>query len=248
MFKRSRLTTRMPDWPAAMSAAVSGLLITGQGGFVAGTHVASNLGWRVVDALSVGDKVLTFDHGMQMVRDIQRETLFKRGTNVPRAQRPILIPQQALGNRKPIWLMPEQGLVVESDTAGEVLGDPFIVMPARALVGFRGIRPAKPEDELRITTLAFARDEAVYVEGGMLAHCPRPRSILTDAEPRPETEEISYKLLDMRAARHLVRCLIDEDDPAALLCDPDELALVPEAPPERPRRGRPAPRPAAQAV
>ena len=41
----------------------AGMVITGQSGLVSGTHVASNMGWRAVEALSLGDLVLTFDHG-----------------------------------------------------------------------------------------------------------------------------------------------------------------------------------------
>ncbi|WP_241525652.1 Hint domain-containing protein [Pseudophaeobacter leonis] len=42
----------------------------GEGGLLAGTHVASNLGWRPVEALCAGDKVLTFDHGMQTIVEV----------------------------------------------------------------------------------------------------------------------------------------------------------------------------------
>ncbi len=228
MFKKPRMTTRMPGWSAPTLNDGSGGLITGQSGFVAGTRVASNLGWRDVDTLSVGDSVLTFDRGMQVVRNIQRDVLFRRGSLLPRAQRPILLPEGALHNRRDMWLMPDQGMLVESDTANEVLGDPFVVVPARALIGFRGIRTAKPDDERTIFTLAFDADEAIYVEGGLLAICRRSGDILPDESTAASSE---YKLLTMKVARHLVRCLIDEDDTAALLCNPDEIshiAAVPE--------------------
>jgi len=227
MFKKTRMTTRMPGWSAPTLNDVSGGLITGQSGFVAGTRVASNLGWRDVDMLSVGDSALTFDRGMQVVRDIQRDVLFRRGSLLPRAQRPILLPEGALHNSRDMWLMPDQGMLVESDTASEILGDPFVVVPARALIGFRGIRAAKPDDELTIITLAFDADEAIYVEGGLLAICPRPQDILIDPTLAGLSE---YKLLPMKAARHLVRCLIDEDDTAALLCNPDEISHIAAAP------------------
>lgn len=208
---------------AELSGAVDGLLITGQAGFVAGTHVASNLGWRAVEALSVGDKVLTFDHGMQTIVDIQRETLFAPENTLPPAQCPLLVPKGAMNNRKNMWLMPDQGMLMESDAAIDALGDPFAVVPARVLKGLKGIRSTPPVDQLDITTLAFANDEVVYVEGGMLAHCPHPRRILTDsaiiADPL-------YDVLDTRRARFLVDCLIDKNDASPLLCDPEELVGV----------------------
>lgn len=223
MFEWKKNTTTITARVAETSGAMDGLLITGQSGFVAGTHVASNLGWRAVDALSVGDKVLTFDHGMQTITEIQRETLFAPEHALPSAQCPVLVPEGALNNRTDMWLMPDQGMLVESDAAIDALGDPFAVVPARALKGLRGIRTVAPTDRLDVTTLAFASDEVVYVEGGMLGFCPRPRCILTDA---PVTGDELYDVLDMRAARFLVDCLIDEDDGAALICDPEEIAGV----------------------
>ena len=217
--KNTAITTRA----AEVSGAMDGVLITGHSGFVSGTHVASNLGWRAVEALSVGDKVLTFDHGMQTIVDIQRETLFAPEHALSPAQCPVLVPEGALNNRRDLWLMPDQGMLVESDAAIDVMGDPFAVVPARALKGFRGIRSVHSTDRLEITTLAFANDEVIYVEGGMLGYCPRPRNFLTDtSEPKADL----YEVLDLRASRFLVECLIDEDDDTALVCHPDEIAGV----------------------
>ena len=217
--KNAAITARSAEF----SGAMDGLLITGQSGFVGGTHLASNLGWRAVETLSVGDKVLTFDRGMQTVFDIQRETLFAADHVFWSGKCPVLVPEGAMNNRKDLWLMPDQGMLVETDVASDAMGDPFTVVPARALKGLRGIRTAPSVDHLNVTTLAFASDEVVYVEGGLLAYCPRPRSILTEG---PAAGAQLYTVLDLRAARYLVECLIDDDDGAALICDPDELIGV----------------------
>lgn len=206
-----------------IGGAVEGMIITGQSGFIAGTHVASNAGWRAVEKLSVGDKVLTFDHGMQSVVDIQREVMTPPENAMNRSQNPILVPMGAMNNRKEMWLMPDQGMLIESESALDAMGDPFAVVPARALKGLRGIRRAPAREKLSITTLAFASDEVVYVECGMLAYCPRPRNILTD----PKIKGVAlYDVLGLRAARFLVECLIDDDNGGALICDPDEIAGV----------------------
>lgn len=222
-----------PARNAELSGAMDGLLITGQAGFVSGTHVASNQGWCGVEALSVGDKVLTFDHGMQTIIDIQRETLFAPEHTLPAAQCPVLVPEGAMNNRKDMWLMPDQGMLLESDAAIDALGEPYAVVPARVLKGLKGIRSTTPGDRLDITTLAFATDEVIYVEGGMLAHCPRPRCILTET---PMAQESLYDVLDTRRARFLVDCLIDENDASPLLCNPEELAgmVAQKARPTRP--------------
>ena len=36
-------------------------------GLVAGTRIATAMGWRAVEAIAVGDLVLTFDNGLQPV-------------------------------------------------------------------------------------------------------------------------------------------------------------------------------------
>ncbi len=215
-----RTVAEKPDPYLHMAAA--GLLITGQSGFLSGTHVASNLGWRDVRNLSVGDKVLTFDHGMQRVVDIQRETLILPEGVPTTAQTPVRVPKDALNNRAEMWLMPELGLLVESEYVTDGQGDPYAVVPARALDGFDGIERAVPGARLNLTTLAFAGDEVVYVDGGMLCHCPRPREILTGSQG---AEPPLYRVLDMEPARALLRRVFT-DHAMALICDPEEVAEV----------------------
>ena len=124
------------EWDADTALPGGGRLITGQSGLLAGTHVASNLGWRKVEALSVGDKVLTFDNAMQTVTGIQRETLWIGEQSQAHPDTlPVLVPRGALHNRCDMWLMPEQGLLIESDVTRDALGDPFAVVTAQALVG-----------------------------------------------------------------------------------------------------------------
>ncbi|MCE8517904.1 Hint domain-containing protein [Ruegeria pomeroyi] len=213
-------------------AALDGLLITGQSGFLAGTMVASNLGWRPVETLKVGDKVLTFDHAMQTVADIQRETvLLPHG--LPATLHPVRLPRGVCHNRRDLWLMPDQGLLVECEAALDVLGDPFAVVPVRLLCGYRGIDAGRPGERVEITTLAFHQDEVIYVEGGLLAHCPAPRQVLDETDP---LQPALYERLTGAAARFLVNCLIDDDDDDALGCNPADLPGLPIRPP---RPGRP---------
>lgn len=220
--EKNNFDDAMPDDNRVME----GLLITGQSGFIEGTHVASNLGWRAVEALSVGDKVLTFDHGMQTITDIQRQSQVSHGHKMPKAQLPLMVPRDALYNRRAMWLMPDQGLMIESESTQDSQGDPFAVIPASALHGFRGIERADPGEQLNVTILAFAQDEVVYVEGGMLAHCPKPHCILSDDI---KTSQSLYDVMNTPSAEFLVECLARQDGSAdAFTCDPEELASVAE--------------------
>ena len=69
----------------------------GTGGLVKGTRVATELGWRPVDAVAAGDLVLTFDRGMQPVVAVRRRFLADLGA----ASWPLSVPAGALGNCAP---------------------------------------------------------------------------------------------------------------------------------------------------
>lgn len=183
------------------------MVSTGQGGFIAGTHVASNLGWRQVEALSVGDSVLTFDHGMQVITEMHRETMLAPEGDLPAAQCPLLVPQDALHNRTPLWVMPDQGVLLESDLAVDAMGDPFVVVPACALEGYRGIHRACPGERFELVMPRFAQDEVIYLEAGLLGFSPTPSNILDTAA----TEDGLYRVLAQDTARELVVKMMAED-------------------------------------
>lgn len=171
-------------------------------GIVAGTKVASTLGWRPIEAIDVGDEVLTFDGGMQPVLDITREVLWRGTAACPKHLWPLRVPIGALGNQDPMFLLPDQNVLIESDTAEEVLGDPFALMPAQALEGVSGIRRIRPHQVLEVITLHFERDEVVFANVGALFHCPAyaDQNLLNTSE-----EEARYEPLPLTQA-----CLLSD--------------------------------------
>lgn len=201
-------------------SALDGMMITGQAGFLAEMPVATVQGWRAAQDLRVGDRVLTFDNGFRPVRDIQREVLSVSGDIGSGQHRPVRVPKNAIGNDLEIRLMPDQGLLVESETVLDMMGDPFAVIPARALIGFRGIRADDTNEPLAATTIALERDEVIYIQGGLMAYCPRPRDILMGA--LNNTPPL-YEVLKPLAARYLVRCLSADGDTRALVCGREEV-------------------------
>lgn len=176
----------------------------GQGGFLSGIHVASNLGWRPVEALCAGDKVLTFDHGMQTVVEMVRETVHLEAGEIDPTRCPMHIPRDALNNRVPMWLMPDQGVLMESDLIEDHQGDPFAVVPASTLDGYRGICRLHPDNELQLITPRFEQDEVIYLEAGLLGYCPAPRDLLTIGV---ELQEDIYKVLPIREACDLIEAM-----------------------------------------
>lgn len=214
-----------------------GMVITGQGGLLNGTLVATDEGWRPVETICVGDRLLSFDHGLQEVRELQRERPRSHSGHTGKPRCAVEVPAGALDNDTPLWLMPDQGVLLESDKALEILGDPFAVVPARALLGVNGIRLGNPGAGISITTLAFARDEAIYVAGGPRLVCPRPRTVLSEMSDAADMSFFSIQTL--QSARYLVKSLIESRGAAALCAAPDEIAgQMPAAPPQaRPLAG-----------
>ncbi|MEL6508654.1 MAG: Hint domain-containing protein [Pseudomonadota bacterium] len=179
-------------------------------GLVSGTRVATRMGWRPVEALAVGDEVLTFDHGLQTVIELRRDIVWSAQTACPAHLWPLLIPAGALGNLRQTYLLPEQQVLVESDAAEDYLGDPFAMLPAGALEGFRGITRQRPTDMIEVVSLHFRRDEVVFANIGALFFQPKSSCLVGDLA---DTVAQDYVALSMSAARELVEMMIIDDQP-----------------------------------
>ncbi len=140
-------------------------------GIIAGTFIACEHGWRPAEALMVGDRVHTFDSGLQPVVELRRSTLWTEDTTQDPALQHYLVPRHALGNLAPMRLLPEQTVLVESDSAEALHDDPFALVPVSALEGYRGITRVVPQQPTEIISIGFAEEEIVYANGSALVHC-----------------------------------------------------------------------------
>lgn len=177
-------------------------------GLASGTKVATTYGWCAVERINVGDKVLTFDAGMQEVVAITRGHLWRQNDCPPNLW-PLYVPEGALGNAQPLLLLPEQSVMIESDVGEEIYGDPFTLIPSASLDGFRGIQRMAPAPDLESITLHFAQDQVVFTAAGGLLFCPSSqRGSVTDLlEGAPG----DYTILDRADADFLVGCIaVDE--------------------------------------
>lgn len=179
-------------------------------GLVAGTRIATAMGWRAVEAIAVGDLVLTFDNGLQPVVAVTR-TPIATPLRPSSQTMPVVVPAGALGNATPMTLTAEQRVVVESDAAEDLFGDPFAVLKARDLVGYAGIAQdvAQVHDVL---TLHFAEDQVLHADGGALivatADIPGETTLaFLTRTPKPAP----YATYDGLAARMLVSAMTDPD-------------------------------------
>ncbi|MEP1765469.1 MAG: Hint domain-containing protein [Sulfitobacter sp.] len=202
--------TQQPNRRAVeMTGAFDGGIATQSHGLMAGTRVASNLGWRAIDALAVGDKVLTFDNGMQEITEIRRAHMWLDAPETAENLWPVVIPVDALGNREELVLLPDQGVMVESDAAQDMHGDPFAVITAHSLVGLRGIRRRQPMHRVELIAVYFEQDEVIYAEGGALIHCPRDMSTL---DRFLEAGTQTYDVLSGEAAEELADMMFLEEE------------------------------------
>ncbi|MDT8856591.1 Hint domain-containing protein [Paracoccaceae bacterium Fryx2] len=175
------------------------------GGIVAGTPVATPQGWCAVERLAPGDSVLTFEAGPQPLGRVARAA----------AARLLRVPQGALDNRAALVLTAGQGVLIESDSAEALYGDPFALIPALALDGFRGIAPA-PRRMARAVILGFDLPQIVYASRAVLLACPGACAGTGLDALRQRAARAETPLLPLDQARALVACLIAEDVGAAL--------------------------------
>ena len=191
---------RMSDSSGAVDGAARGVM----SGLLVGTRVATSQGWRDVGALQEGDLVLTFDSGLQPVTGLVRTPIWSGETACPKTFWPLLIPAGALENAKSLRVLPRQGVVLESDLAEEVLGDPLALIPAQALDGVRGIERVDPDETPDVINLQFDADQVIFAQQGALLFCPAGGDLLLSAISGP-TMDCPYNMLSEPSATHLAQ-------------------------------------------
>jgi len=165
-------------------------------GLLSGTRVATATGWRRVEALSPGDLVLTFDAGLQPVARVTQQAFDAAGG----AALLVELPGGALGNREAMQLLPGQTVMVESDAAEDLYGDPFSLIRAEAMAALSGARRVPPPEGALRVRLHFAAEQVIFARGGLLFLCPAcPEGRLHAAAAPP----FRYAALPMEEARWL---------------------------------------------
>lgn len=186
-------------------------------GILRGTPVATAEGWRPVETVSPGDLLLTFDDGLRPVAEVMHTATRPDPADWPPVHWPLALPQGVLGNSTPLRLLPDQLLLLESDRAEEMFGDPFALLPARALEGWRGIAGERPVAGDAAVILLFAAEQVIYAQSSLLLHCPgQADGDLTAAADLLRAAEARYAPLSLTAARQLAVALMAEDVGAAL--------------------------------
>ncbi len=185
-------------------------------GLLAGTALATPDGWRRVEDIGPGDMLLTFDGGPRRVQAVQSALVEAGRARWPSAHWPLTVPPGVLGNRDRFRLLPDQAVLLDCDLAEDMFGDPFVLIPAAALHGWRGIAPEPPEPRELVMTPVMAEDEVIYAAGGALVWCPADLPAGLPMGVVLRGDRAGYAPLSLASARELLACLIAQDVGAAL--------------------------------
>lgn len=126
--------------------------------FTPGTLILTPDGARPVEQLSVGDRVITRDHGAQRIRWIGQRTMPGRGRFAP-----IRLMAGALGNTRAMRVSPQHRMLVQGWRAELFFGTDEVLVAAKHLVNGDTIH-VDPSDTVEYIHLLFDRHEIVYAE------------------------------------------------------------------------------------
>tara|TARA_R110002124_G_scaffold15982_8_gene68609 strand:- start:8159 stop:8812 length:654 start_codon:yes stop_codon:yes gene_type:complete len=204
--KGAFVARRMTETSGAFDGAVMGAC----SGLIEGTKVATARGFQRIEAIEVGDRVVTFDHGLQEVRAVRREAMWIAEGECPRTLYPLFVPAGAIDNAQDMILLPHQAVLIESDVAEAELGDPFVLMQARDLNGICGITRVAPTEPAMVITLEFDNDEVVFANSGAMCICPSRTDLAGMLSRQPSDHE--YRTIKSYSDPALVAAIRDELD------------------------------------
>lgn len=192
-------------WMAPDTTVSAGLSAVAEG-IVSDTSIATPDGWRPAASLAPGADVVTFDHGIRPIKRCNVQPLF---ADAP-AHWPLRVPVWSLDNRDEVVLLPEQKVLIEADVAEELFGEAFVLVPAMALDGWRGIERFRPAEGKVVVQLCFEEPEIIYASRGILLSCAG------DQLDRTDWLDPGYQVCTLSQARHLMACIMAEEAGAAL--------------------------------
>jgi len=210
--KRGKVSTNSSDFTGVINE-VRGALSGHQGGkavgLVSGTRVATSKGWCPVEKVAIGDSVLTFDAGLQVVIAASHNLIWDRDEPCPKALWPLLVPSGSIGNIDETLLLPDQAVMVKTPRSVAQQGMSTALISASALVGWRGIRRVIPSIPVEGFTIYFASNQVVLANIGLQFLCSAQRSqALSNGSLR---NAVAYDVLTPEKARVLVKNLEFED-------------------------------------
>lgn len=127
--------------------------------FVAGTLIATPGGERPVETLRAGDRVITADHGAQVLRWVGARAVMARG-----ALAPVRFAPGVLGNDRPLMVSPQHRMLLSGWRVELMFGTGEVLAAARHLVDGAGVA-AVPGAVVGYHHLMFDAHEIVFANG-----------------------------------------------------------------------------------
>jgi len=188
--------------------------------FAEGTLIRVRGGLKPVEALCVGDEVMTKDNGYQPIRWIGHRSVRAHG-----ALAPIRIERGALGNERALYVSPQHRMLLSGWDIELNFGSDEILVAAKHLVNGTTIC-AEPRAKVTYYHFLFDAHEIIDAEGAWSESFHPGEQILTsNASVRRELFALFPELADdeMRCARETARPVIRRYE-AAVLEEAAELA------------------------
>ncbi|WP_372885704.1 Hint domain-containing protein [Shimia sp.] len=197
----------------------------GQGGFIpcflAGTLIATKRGEIAVEDLRPGDMVVVRDGGFVPLRWIGSVRVDARGHGMA-DNAPVRIPRGAMGRNMPardLYVSPNQRIWM-ADAAFEMhFAEREVLIPARHLVGWKGIRQVSYVPEPEYFHLLLDSHQ-IILSDGMLTESFHPGEARLDQFDTEARDELFRMFPDLMAlagqGATARRCLKGDEVPVAL--------------------------------
>lgn len=150
-----------PTLPDAATGVAGGILI-------AGTMVETASGWRDVVTLRAGDRVQTFDGGLCPLTAADPVALPPEPGRMA-----VRIAGGTFGACADLALLPGAQVLIR--TAARLPEAARALVPALALRGLPGVTLVPLPGAVAAMRLAFADEEVIWANTGVLLHCPAPQ-------------------------------------------------------------------------
>jgi hypothetical protein len=131
-------------------------------GVARGTHIITSRGEVAVENLAVGDRVITRDHGMQVIRWIGSERV-----RVSKDNAPILIRKGAFKNARDLVVSADHRMVLKGAEAILAYGVKEVLIPARNLINGDTIVQAV-SGEVEFFQILTDQHEVIYAEAAAI--------------------------------------------------------------------------------
>ena len=127
--------------------------------FVKGTLIDCEDGYVPIESLYKGDRVMTVDRGLQVIRWIGSSVVKGQGPLAP-----VCIKKGALGNERELWVSQQHRMMIDGWQAELLFGDNQVLVPAKHLADGKQIKVVDT-DEVEYFHILFDQHEIIYAEG-----------------------------------------------------------------------------------